>query len=467
MSEPPVIVAAAGGAASKQLPTPRQAVLATLIVLGMALGFWMLWRFRFVALAVFAAAFLHVGMKPVVDMLRRRGMRRELGVILVYSVLLIAVVGFLFILAPMLASQAGKFAAELPDYYRLLRNGLLESNIDLAARVGRLLPPGDDITALRTILTQSLAGGVTTAPSPVSLLGSVGEGLFFAVAILAMAFYWTMDRDLLTYQLVMRLPMAHRESTRELIVELETKLGSFIRGQLILCTVIGLLSLVAFLLIGLPNALALAALAFAFEAIPMVGPALTALVAGVVAASIGPDKLLWTLGVGLAIQMAENNIIVPRVMVKTVGVNPIVTLLAITAFTLLFGIAGALLAIPLAAMIQVFIDRYMFDVDNRMQEAFETNVAVEPGGGAFLATSGRSYVDVMRSEALELAQDVRKQQRTSEADTPPQVAAIEDLIEQTAVEISALLAALAQQAPTTGGAATSDLAPVQRTEAIR
>lgn len=148
-------------------------------------------------LAVIAAAFLHLGMKPAVDTLRRRGIHREFGVILVYS--LIAVVGFLLILAPMLSAQVGRFTAELPDHYRLLRNGMLASNMDLLTRVGRLMPPGGVTAGLRALLLQTMSVGVSPAASPWFLLGSVGEGLFFAVAVLGMAFYWTMDRDLLTY----------------------------------------------------------------------------------------------------------------------------------------------------------------------------------------------------------------------------------------------------------------------------
>ena len=429
------------------LPSPRQAVLGTIIVLVMVLGFWMLWRFRYVALAVVAAAFLHVGMKPAVEWLYRRGLRRELGVTIVYALLLLAVVGFVFVLAPMLSAQVGTFTASLPDYYRLVRNSMLTSDIDLLMRVARLLPPGGDLTALRAILLRSVAGDASTITSPWNFLGGIGQALFFGVAVLAMAFYWTMDRHRITYQFVVRLPAARRDGARELIAELETKVGAFIRGQLILCTLIGALSLVAFFLIGLPYALALAVVAFVFEAIPMVGPALTALVAGLVAASIGPDKLAWTLAAGLLIQTAENNIIVPRVMDKTVGVHPIVTLLAITAFSLLFGFVGALLAIPLAAMIQVLMDRYLFSGDSYIEEATPALQAIATGGLPIAATaaatdgSGRSHFDVLRAEAMDLAQDVRKQLRTSDVEASAQVSTLEDEIEQTALEIANLLAA--------------------------
>lgn len=468
MSEQSVVVGAATAGAVEGVETSRpvagaawpkaqQVAAGTLIVLAIAFGLWMLWNFRTVALTVIAAAFLHVGMKPVVEWLRARGMRRGYGVMVVYALLLVGIVGFLLLLAPMLAGQVGKFTAELPNYYKLVRNGLLASQIELLTSLGRLLPPAADTGALRAIFMQAVGGDVSLPTSPWAILGSLGQGLFFAVALLAMAFYWTMDRDLVTYQFVLKLPAARREGARDLITELETKIGAFIRGQLILCSIIGVLSFIAYLLIGLPYAAALAALAFIFEAIPMVGPALTAVVAGVVAASLGPDKLLWTLAAGLFIQMMENNIIVPRVMDKTVGVSPIVTLLAITAFTLLFGLAGALLAIPLAAMIQVFIDRALFTREAQPDELstaeLEAIGATSTGPGA-----GRAYLDVLRTEAADLAQDVRKQLRTADIQSPPQVAVVEDLIEQTAVELAAFLATAAQQ-PEDVAAASAPVRP--------
>jgi hypothetical protein len=200
------------------------------------------------------------------------------------------------------------------------------------------------------------------------------------------------------------------------------------------------LSLIAYLIIGLPYAFALAVVAFVFEAIPMVGPALTAVVAGLVAASIGPNALIWTLVAGAVIQSAENNLIVPRIMDKTVGVNPVVTLLAFTAFSLIFGILGAFLAIPLAAMIQVFIERYLLREGENVDEVVVVNADKPFAPPATTGVTGRSSVDVLHAQAMELAQDVRKQLRSAEVETTRAVAEVEDMIEQTALEVAELLA---------------------------
>src|SRR4030095_2345068 len=82
--------------------------------------------------------------------------------------------------------------------------------------------------------------------------------------------------------------------------------------------------------------------------------------AALVALSIGPDRLIWVIVATIIIQQLENSLLVPRIMRKAVGVNPFVTLLALFAFGSFFGLAGALMAIPIAAMIQLVLNHFVF-----------------------------------------------------------------------------------------------------------
>jgi hypothetical protein len=191
--------------------------------------------------------------------------------------------------------------------------------------------------------------------------------------------------------------------------------------------VIGILALVAYLLIGLPNALMLAVLAGVFEAVPMIGPLLGAIPAGLVALSISPVKLVWVIVATVVIQQLENSLLVPRVMRKAVGVNPFVSLLAIFAFSSLFGIAGALMAIPMAAIIQLLLDRFVFHP-----------AAMDPE-----VSAGRDSVSRLRYEAQDLAQDLRKQARHRKRGsdlTVKQIDQVMDEIETITTDLDALLA---------------------------
>ena len=144
-----------------------------------------------------------------------------------------------------------------------------------------------------------------------------------------------------------------------------------------------------------------------------------------VALTVAPDKILLTAAVIFIAQMSENHVLVPRIMDRSVGVNPIITILGITAFGALFGFAGALLAVPLSAMVQIIASRAMF----RLPSAAADGV-------------GRGRAGILRLAAQELVQDVRKSSRTEpqqEALIDPKVERAEDLLEAIAVDLDKIL----------------------------
>ena len=187
------------------------------------------------------------------------------------------------------------------------------------------------------------------------------------------------------------------------------------------------MALVAYLLIGLPNALVLALVAGVMEAVPMIGPLLGAVPAALVALSIAPDKLIWVIVATIIIQQLENSLLVPRIMKKAVGVNPFVTLLALFAFSSFFGIAGALMAIPMAAIIQLALNHFVFQ---------SATVELE-------VSEGRDYASRLRYEAQDLIQDLRKQSRLKKRgsdQTIKQIEQVMDEIETITTDLDALLA---------------------------
>jgi predicted PurR-regulated permease PerM len=208
---------------------------------------------------------------------------------------------------------------------------------------------------------------------------------------------------------------------------METKVGFYIAGQGFLCLVIGVMALVAYVLIGLPNFLVLALFAGVMEAVPMIGPLLGAIPAAVIALSIAPSKLIWVIVATIVIQQIENSLLVPRVMHKAVGINPFVSLLSLFAFSSLFGIAGALMAIPMAAIIQLLLDRFVFH-----PAIMESEVS-----------TGRDYASLLRYEAQDLAQDLRKQARLKKGGSDLKVKQIDqvlDEIETITTDLDSLLA---------------------------
>lgn len=375
--------------------TFQRVIGATLVVVFVALGFWLLYRFYQVFLILFVAIIMGTVIRPVVTWLHRRGLPRTAGVILVYTLLLGLLIGFGLLLFPLIAEQGATVADAVPAYYSSLREAIVQFPNQWIGRLGAFLPATLSGLSEQQPLQQTGEEMLDSAGQVLGYLTSAAHTLFIATALLLLAFYWTLDGQRTIQSLLLLIPQNQRESIGELIGAMESKVGFYIVGQSILCLIIGVLALVAYLLIGLPNALVLALVAGLLEAVPMVGPLLGAIPAAVIALSISPAKLVWVIVASLVIQQLENSLLVPRVMRKAVGVNPFVTLLAIFAFSSLFGVAGALMAIPIAAILQLILDRFVF-------RSATPEAALSPG---------RDYASRLRYEAQSLAQDLRMQSR--------------------------------------------------------
>jgi hypothetical protein len=174
------------------------------------------------------------------------------------------------------------------------------------------------------------------------------------------------------------------------------------------------------------------------EAIPMVGPTLGAIPAVLVAFSASPTLVPWVLGVVVIIQVLENNLLVPRVMNESVGVNPIVSILSIAAFGALFGFVGAVLAIPLAAMLQIVLNRLFFRLPSVEEPLAMAELTDLPQ---------RNLASKMRLQTQELVFDVRNSLRTNEDNNiESEAEQIEDNLEAIASDLDLLLARAEQPA---------------------
>ncbi len=404
--------------------TFRRVVWATLVFAFVIFCFWLLYRFYAVIFTLFIAIVIGTVIRPIANWLFQRGIPRMAGVILVYLLLLILIAGFLWLLFPVLFEQVTTIAKDVPGYYQNVHAWFAHSPNQLVIRLGALLPPGTPSLNPAPPTNQNV---VASAAQVMQYILSAARIIFMAIVILTLTLYWALDGPRIIKSILLLVPQDQREGMNELISAMETKVGFYIAGQGLLCLFIGVLALIAYVLIGLPNALVLAMAAGVLEAVPMVGPVLGAVPASLVALSIAPSKLIWVIVASIVIQQTENSLLVPRVMKRTVGVNPFVTLLALFAFSSLFGIDGALMAIPMAAIVQLVLNHFVFK-----------SVTVE-----LEASEGRDYASRLRYEAQDLIQDLRKQARNRKRGSDQKIMQIEqvmDEIETITTNLDALLA---------------------------
>jgi predicted PurR-regulated permease PerM len=404
--------------------TFRRVVWATLVLVAVAASFWLLYRFYHVVFIFFVAMLMGTVIRPAVAWLQRRGIPRLAGVLGVYGLLLALLIGFVLLLFPLILEQSVTITAAVPGYYQHLRGWMEAYPNPFVARLSEFLPATLPSLGL---VEQTGPEMIASAGQALRYVTVAVKGAFYAIVILLLTLHWTLNGQQTLQSWVLLLPKDRRKSMNDLITAIETTVGAYIAGQGVLCLVIGFLSLVAYLLIGLPNALVLALVAGVLEAVPMVGPLLAAIPAAVVGLSIAPARLVWVIVASVVIQQLENTLLVPRIMRKAVGVNPFVSLLALFAFSSLFGIAGALMAIPTVAILQILFERFVFG-----PEAAEAEVS-----------PGRDYASRLRYEALDLARGLRKQARLTKRGSILKVQQIDyvmDEIEIIATDLDVLLA---------------------------
>jgi predicted PurR-regulated permease PerM len=228
------------------------------------------------------------------------------------------------------------------------------------------------VGALAEAAQRIIASG-PSQPQPEQVLEfglTVAEAAIAALTVLTLVYFWLTERARLQRFALALLPAEHRAGTREAWNDVEERLGSWVRAQLILMGSVGVMTSVAYFLIGLEGALLLGVLAALAEAIPLIGPALGAIPALLVAAMTGDlTKVAIVAIVYVVIQVIEGNVLVPIVMRRTMAVPPFLVISAILIGAAVGGIIGALLAVPLVAALLAVFERL---------QARDTVVPAEP-----------------------------------------------------------------------------------------
>ena len=329
---------------------PAQVALAGLTLLAVFGAALLVLRLIDVLILVFVALVIAATLRPMVSALQHRGIPKVLALLLIYLGILGVLAGLFVVVIPALVEQGGALVRGLPQVYASLVASLEQNSNEAIRTLPQRLPTGDQLASqLQTVSSVVLTGAMGIGVGVLTFLTQM-------LTVVVLSIYLTLDQSRLERFWLSLAPATRRPELLAIWREIERRLGGYVRGELLLMTFIGVLAGLGYMVIGLPYALALGALAGLLEFVPMVGPTLGAIPAILVALSISPQAAIMVVVYSIAIQVAENNILVPRLMGHSVGVSPVIVILAVFAFTSLLGIAGAFLAIPLAAILQVLMD---------------------------------------------------------------------------------------------------------------
>ncbi|MEX0825377.1 MAG: AI-2E family transporter [Acidimicrobiia bacterium] len=306
-----------------------------------------------VPLIVFAIAIIYV-LNPIVNLLARRGVARWLGSCLSYAVLagLLTLIGFLVI--PSIADQAAELADDFPRIYdeivadiESLAAGLGLDNVDLPD-YDRL----EDEFAEDGFFREHL-GRITEVT-----LGVLETILLLTLAPV-IAFYVLLDLPTVRRKTLELIPPNHRAEISFVGRDLGAAVGGFLRGQLLVALIVGVMTSFGFWLVGLPFWLLIGMIAGFLNIIPFVGPWVGGILGVMVAlATTDFQTALWAGLVALIVQQVDNHFISPTVLRATVRIHPAVIVLGLIAAASIGGFWGVLLAVPVMAAVKIIVGHY-------------------------------------------------------------------------------------------------------------
>jgi predicted PurR-regulated permease PerM len=299
---------------------------------------------------VFVAVILASGLQPFIAWIRGHlSIGRGPTILLVYGAFLAVVVGMVLIVVPAALGQLERTVASLPPFFdratawaETLRPSALASSVSaLIATAAQALRLPDRAPAPG----QVLAVGMTVAQVITSIL-----------TLLTVVYFWLTEHARLQRYALAFVPQPRRKHARQVWNAAETRLGMWVRGELILMSTIGIGTAVAYTVLGVPAGILLGLVAALAEAIPIVGPLLGAIPAVLVAATVSPQLALEVAVVYVVLQIIEGNVLVPLVMRNTTGISPFLVILSVLIGGAAGGFVGALLAVPIAAAGEVLIE---------------------------------------------------------------------------------------------------------------
>jgi predicted PurR-regulated permease PerM len=276
-------------------------------------------------------------LKPIVEFLSKRRIPRSLAIIIVFILTLSIVSLLVGVVFPPLVSETFAFFKNMPGY---------------SVKAFPYLSTVINVNSLSNYLP-------SLGQNLIQVVTNLFSNILFIVSVLFFTFYFLLDEKLITNLIDKIVDEKRSREIADIIAKVQVRMGAWVWGQVILMAVIGIMSYIGLTLLGIKYALPLAIISGLLEALPMVGPIFSAIPAFIVGASASWLTGLSVLALYFIIQQLENNVIVPLVMKKAVGINPLLTLIALTIGGKLGGITGAFLSVPVALLLEILVTEYL------------------------------------------------------------------------------------------------------------
>ena len=323
----------------------RTLVVASLIVLSIVALVFLLSKLISILLVILVAIVFAEGIRPLVRYLKTRSIPEPLGIVIVYVVLLGVLAGLGALLVQPIVTEATSLAKNFPTYQKQFLDfyNHLEQQFNFSANI-----------------TSYVSGALGTAQQVLITIGGTIVSLVVNfILVLVVGFMWLVSSDRLKAFVVDLIPVNHQALATDVIREMGFRMGGFLRATMINSIAVGVTTGLASWILGLPSPILLGVFSGLIAIIPVVGAVAGVIPPTLIGFTISPVYPIVVLAVMLVIQLIDANTVVPLVMNRVVALPALVVVLALLIGGALAGVIGALLAVPVAAAIQVLVLRVL------------------------------------------------------------------------------------------------------------
>lgn len=350
-------------------PTPRAVLRTVMVVLCVVLALFLIYELRKPLGWLVIATFLAIALSGPVNLLSRR-MPRGMAILVAYLALILVPIGIAALIIPPLVRELTDLAQDIPGYVRDAQAWLTDN--PTLRRLDEQYDIGARLQAEAAKLPEHLDDAASTLQS---VGGTIVGSLFEAFNIFILSIFMVASgRRWVDRGITLARP-EHAPRIKRAVDRIGIAVGNYVGGALFQATIAGITTFIVLTILGVPFAAPLAAIVFLFDLIPLVGATLAAIVVGLVTVfnDFPVDTIIWVVW-AIAYQQIENNVIQPQIQKRAVQIHPFAVLVSVLFGATLFGIMGALLAIPFAASIQIALREWW---DYRQASAVEMPPGVD------------------------------------------------------------------------------------------
>lgn len=346
---------------------------ATFAVLAVVAFVFLIRYIKDVIIIFLVALFLAAAFGPTVNKLQKHKVPRALGIIILYAIVLGIVVLLFTLLIPIIATQITDLALSLRD---MLQN-IVAGEASESWLMEKLQPLAQQLWA--NVDESQIFGGITSslkdlgsrltsfAGNAIGAVLTIFNGIFNMILVLIITFFMILNRENTSNFFRSLFPVRYSPYIAVKTQQISNAIGEWIRGQVLLALGMGLLTFIAFSILGLDFVLTLALVSAIAEFVPYIGPLITFGSAALIALNQDPVLLVWLIPTYAVVQFIEGNIMVPLIVGRSVGLNPVVILFSLLSGAALgvkiggsiaLGLVGMILAVPVANIISIFVADY-------------------------------------------------------------------------------------------------------------